>query len=187
MSHYVEIQVLPDPEFPDPVLMGALFSKLHRALVTSDQTKIGVSFPEYSLKPRKLGSILRLHSEAAVLESFMGGSWMKGLAEYTDASNVQPVPQQAHHCVFRRRQFKTNVERLRRRRMKRHEVDYNEAAATIPSDVIQQPNLPFATIRSQSTQQRFQLFIERDEIRTQPMSGPFNYYGLSDGATVPWF
>ena len=122
-----------------------------------------------------------------VLDSFMGGSWMKGLTEYTAVSEIQSVPQEAHHCVFKRRQFKTNVERLRRRRMKRHEEDYNEAAAAIPSEVAQRPNLPFATIRSQSTQQRFQLFIEREETQSEPVSGSFNYYGLSDGTTVPWF
>lgn len=187
MSHYVEIQVLPDPEFPDPVLMGALFSKLHRALVTSEQSNIGISFPEYSLKPRKLGSTLRLHGEAATLESLMQGNWMKGLSEYTEVSAVPPVPERVQYCVFRRRQFKTNVERLRRRRMKRHGEDHDQAAVAIPSSVAQQPKLPFATMRSQSTQQRFHLFIERGDTQPEPVLGTFNYYGLSDGATVPWF
>lgn len=30
MKHYLEIQVQPDPEFPAPHLMNALFAKLHR-------------------------------------------------------------------------------------------------------------------------------------------------------------
>lgn len=187
VTHYADIQVLPDPEFPDPVLMSALFSKLHRALVTNEESGIGVSFPEYRLKPRKLGSILRLHGNAPRLESLMQGNWMKGLTEYTEVSAIDLVPERAQHCAFRRRQFKTNVERLRRRRMKRHGEDYDQAAAAIPLSVAAQPELPFATVRSQSTRQRFHLFIERGDTQPEPISGRFNYYGLSDGATVPWF
>jgi CRISPR-associated endonuclease Csy4 len=187
MSHYVEIQVLRDPEFPVPVLMGALFSKLHRALVISEQSNIGISFPEYSLKPRRLGSTLRLNGEVATLELLMQGNWMKGLSEYTKVTAAQPIPKPVQYCVFRRHQFKTNVERLRRRRMKRHGEGHDQAAAAIPLSVAQQPELPFATVRSQSTQQRFHLFIERSEAQPEPVPGTFNYYGLSYGATVPWF
>ncbi len=32
MDHYLEIRVLPDPEFSSEMLMAALFAKLHRAL-----------------------------------------------------------------------------------------------------------------------------------------------------------
>ena len=34
MDHYLDIRLLPDPEFPAPLLMNALFTKLHRALVS---------------------------------------------------------------------------------------------------------------------------------------------------------
>ena len=187
LSHYVEIQILPDPEFPAPVLMSALFSKLHRVLVNNEQSSVGISFPEYSFKPRTLGSTLRLHSEAATLESLMRARWMKGLAEYAEVNALHPVPERVQYCIFKRRQFKTNVERLRRRRMKRHGEDYEQAASAVPSSVAQQPELPFATVRSQSTQQRFNLFVERSDTLAEPIFGPFNYYGLSDTATVPWF
>lgn len=32
MDHYIEIRVLPDPEFTEEMLMAALMAKLHRAL-----------------------------------------------------------------------------------------------------------------------------------------------------------
>ena len=32
MDHYIEIRVLPDPEFSEEMLMSALVAKLHRAL-----------------------------------------------------------------------------------------------------------------------------------------------------------
>ena len=31
MDHYLEIRVLPDPEFSEEMLMAALMAKLHRA------------------------------------------------------------------------------------------------------------------------------------------------------------
>lgn len=32
MDHYLDLRVLPDPEFNTEMLMAALFAKLHRAL-----------------------------------------------------------------------------------------------------------------------------------------------------------
>ena len=51
MDHYVDIQVLPDPEFLETTLMNELFSKLHRALGKHGQGKIGVSFPQARQNP----------------------------------------------------------------------------------------------------------------------------------------
>lgn len=44
MDHYLEIRVLPDPEFSSEMLMAALFAKLHRVLGARGQGDIGVSF-----------------------------------------------------------------------------------------------------------------------------------------------
>lgn len=35
MDHYLDIRVLPDPEFSAQTLLEALFAKLHRALVAT--------------------------------------------------------------------------------------------------------------------------------------------------------
>jgi len=67
-SHYLQIQVQPDPEFATNHLMGALFSKLHRRLVALDTSAIGVSFPRHQLKPRDIGDTLRLHGHLQDLE-----------------------------------------------------------------------------------------------------------------------
>ena len=187
MSHYIELEVLPDPEFTPPVLMSALFSKLHRQLAHEQWTDVGVSFPGYSTAPRSLGSVLRLHSTPQRLETLMATDWLRGVSEHTATSDINPVPADAEHRVFKRRQFKTNVERLRRRRMKRHGETYEQAADAIPSKVEQTPSLPFLVLRSQSTRQRFHCFIEQSAPQTEPVPGTFNAYGLSDHATVPCF
>lgn len=50
MDYYLDIKLMEDLEFSAPILMNALFSKLHRALVEVSQGEIGVSFPVLSGK-----------------------------------------------------------------------------------------------------------------------------------------
>lgn len=45
MDYFLDIRVLPDPEFSEEMLMAALFAKLHRALGARGKGDIGVSFP----------------------------------------------------------------------------------------------------------------------------------------------
>ncbi len=44
MNHYLDIRLLPDPEFTATVLMSALFSKLHRGLAELGTGRVGVQF-----------------------------------------------------------------------------------------------------------------------------------------------
>ncbi|MCK9506386.1 MAG: type I-F CRISPR-associated endoribonuclease Cas6/Csy4 [Porticoccaceae bacterium] len=187
MDHYVDIRLLPDPEFTTPMLMGALFGKLHRALVELKADHLGVSFPQYQLNPKTLGAILRIHGTEQGLSGLMQTGWLKGMADHIAGVEIRPVPQTGQCRVVKRRQYKTNVERLRRRRMKRKEESYEQATAAIPASVERQPELPFVTLRSQSTGQAFCVFIELGELQAEGVPGSFNRYGLGQQATVPWF
>jgi len=187
MDAYLEIRFLPDPEFPASFLMGALYAKLHRALVTLNARGIGVSFPDYSLAPRTLGDRLRLHGTRADLSQLMEQNWLKGMNDHIQCSEVLPIPDSVEYRTVSRRQFKTSSERLRRRRMKRKGETYEQAASAIPDSVEQTPNLPFVHMRSASTGQPFTLFIEQGELVEHPREGEFSTYGLSRQATIPWF
>lgn len=187
MDYYLEIRLLPDPEFSAAMLMGALYSKLHRALATLRSKSIGVSFPEYSRKPKKLGSVLRIHGDENALRHLQEMDWLKGMRDHTQIFAIQPVPSSAKHMVVQRRQFKTNAERLRRRRMKRKSETPEQAALAIPDSVERKPNLPFLVLRSLSTGQAFHLFIDQGPLRHERVDGQFNCYGLSQQATVPSF
>ena len=72
MDHYIDITLLPDPEFPVTTLMNALFSKLHRGLVDHGGRDIGVSFPDIAKNKRSLGKRMRLHGSKESLERLMG-------------------------------------------------------------------------------------------------------------------
>ncbi|MHA7879064.1 MAG: type I-F CRISPR-associated endoribonuclease Cas6/Csy4 [Saccharospirillum sp.] len=187
MDHYLEIQLRPDPEFGAPMLMNALISKLHRVLVEMDATDIGISFPEYSLSPRKLGSRMRLHGLEQRLNQLMEKRWLTGMYDHTQCNAPQPVPAEAKHLIVQRRQVKSNAERLRRRRMKRKGETYEQASQAIPNSIEQKSTLPFATLGSRSTGELFKLFIDQGEPLATEQPGAFSSYGLSKGATVPWF
>lgn len=187
MNYYIDIRLRPDPEFPVAMLMGALFGKLHRALVTLDVSDIGVSFPGHSLRPKTLGDLLRLHGSTAALDRLMASSWLSGMRDHVMLSDMAAVPRDASHRVVRRRQFKTNAERLRRRRAHRHGETLEQAREHIPDTVERKVKLPFVMLRSQSTGQSFSLFVEHGEVQAEAVTGAFSRYGLSQGATVPWF
>lgn len=186
-THYLDLTLLPDPEFSHAHLLGALVSKLHRALVQLRADDIGMSFPGHSLRPRTLGSVLRLHGPEAALAGLMASDCLRGMRDHLRQGAIAPAPADARHRVVQRRQFKTSAERLRRRRMQRKGETADQAAAAIPDSVERQPTLPFVHLRSTSSGHAFDLFIEHGPVVLAPTSGSFNSYGLSSDATVPWF
>ncbi len=187
MNHFLEIRLLPDPEFVSNVLMNALFAKLHRGLVELNSSTIGLSFPDQQKKNSTLGGRLRLHGSSDDLQRLMSQNWLTGIRDHISISEQNPVPINVQYRVVRRVQVKSNPERLRRRLMKRKGITEAEACQTIPDSVAKQVKLPFVVIKSQSTGQEFRLFIDHQPIVTEQTNGEFNCYGLSHTATVPWF
>ena len=189
MDHYLDIRLRPDPDFPPEMLMGALYSKLHRALHDLRANDIGVSFPDHKTgtRARTVGDRLRLHGQEARLEQLMAISWITGMRDHVMLEAIRPVPAGARHRVVRRRQFNTGSPSRARRHACRHGVGIEEAQRLMEKPASRQIALPFVQINSRSTEQRFALFIEHGQEQSQPVSGRFNQYGLSSEATVPWF
>ncbi|MEH6500947.1 MAG: type I-F CRISPR-associated endoribonuclease Cas6/Csy4 [Pseudoalteromonas distincta] len=185
MDHYIDLNLLPDPEFPAPILMNALFSKLHRVLAQVNSTEIGVSFP--AIGARHMGNTLRLHGSKTALENLMKQTWLTGMRDHCDASEVRQVPEDAGHCRLQRVQAKSNAERLRRRYQKRHPDESPEAVAKVIPDASEKRlELPYVRLKSQSTGQDFPLFIRQERVDAEQV-GAFNTYGFSQMATVPMF
>lgn len=187
MDAYLEIRLLPDPEFTPTTLMNALFSKLHRGLVTHGGRNIGVSFPDVGKNGRSLGERLRLHGSRADLEKLMATNWLVGMRDHAAVSEITEVPAHAKQRVVRRVQAKSNPERQRRRLIARKGITIGQAVQAIPDSAAEKLNLPYLVLISQSTGQQFRLFVEHLVVREQAMSGEFSAYGLSATATVPWF
>jgi CRISPR-associated endonuclease Csy4 len=187
MDHYIDIRLRPDPEFSPDTLLNALYVKLHRALVQHGQGDIGISFPDVRDAQMALGERLRLHGGMTTLQLFMEGAWLSGMREHVSTGQITQTPAHAKHRVVRRVQAKSNVERQRRRHMKRHGLSEEQARERIPDSAAQRLRLPCVQLNSTSTDQSFPLFIQHGELREQAQPGAFNSYGLSATATVPWF
>lgn len=186
MDWYLDIRILPDPEFPASQLMNALFSKLHRALVALKSTDIGVSFPEGDDAKPGLGSTMRLHGTEDAFLRLMAGPWLSGMRDYVHVSAVARVPANTMHRRVRRVQVKSNPDRIRRRQMRRHGWTEAEGRSRVPDDAGRMLTLPFLVCDSGSTGHRFRLFIEQVPA-DRSMPGTFNAYGLSPTRTIPWF
>ncbi|RMX06922.1 type I-F CRISPR-associated endoribonuclease Cas6/Csy4 [Corticibacter populi] len=186
-THYIDIQLLPDPEFSPTHLLSALVAKLHRALAAQGTNDIAIAFPQYQLQPRSLGQVLRLLGPETSLQTLIASDWLRGMRDHTQLTGIAAVPAEAEQRHLTRRQFKTSAERLRRRRIKRKGETAEQAATAIPDSVERQPDLPFVHLRSSSTGQPFQLFLALSEPVSAPVHGTFNAYGLSATATIAWF
>ncbi len=189
MDHYLELRLMPDPEFKSTVLMNALFAKLHRALFDLNSTRIGISFPGVQTDPKHpgLGDRLRLHGTAADLHGLMALDWLTGMRDHTELYGPAPVPRTDSHRVVRRVQVKSSPERLRRRLVRRKGITDAEACQAISQDKAERLDLPYVTLTSRSTGQRFRLFIDHRPPGNELVDGAFSCYGLSPTATVPWF
>lgn len=187
MDHYLDLQLRDDPEFAPHYLLSALHTKLHHALVAADHGRVGVSFPDLVPEKRLLGKRLRLHGSLADLASLMETNWLVGMRDHVDTGKPALVPDHARHRFVRRVQADSNPERLRRRLMRRHQIDEKTARERIPTGSARLLSLPWLHLRSASTGQHFRLFIEHGELQPAATPGVFSTYGLSRSTTVPWF
>lgn len=187
MDAYLEITLLPDPEFVPTLLMNALFSKLHRGLVEHGVGNVGVSFPDVEKNGRSLGKRLRLHGRRADLEKLMALNWLAGMRDHTSVTEIADVPAMAKARIVRRVQAKSNPERLRRRLIVRKGISIEQAMQDIPDSAAEKLALPYLVLTSQSTGQQFRLFVEHLAVQEIAVKGKFSAYGLSSTATIPWF
>ena len=191
VSHYLDIYLLPDPEFATPNLMNALYAKLHRALhdrIQAQQESIGISFPDQRNTTAPLGTTLRLHSSEAALTALMSSTWLTGMRDHTRCTPIQAIPSgiQTHRSV-RRIDVQSNPEKLRRRWLKHH-PDQPEAAAraAYPDTLAQRSQHAFIQLSSRSNGHQYKLFIEQTPANAH--AGNFSSFGLStNNSTIPWF
>lgn len=184
MDHYLDLTLLPDPEFPQAQLMNALFAKLHRGLHDLRRDDVGVSFPGVS---RDLGGCLRLHGSAEALDRLMALKWLTGMRDHLRVGELTRVPADTEYRCVSRVQVDSNPDRARRRLMKRHNLNYEEACQRIPDGAARRSDLPFVVLRSNGSGDAFRLFIRHGPLLRSPKPGRFGGYGLSAETTIPWF
>ena len=195
MKYYQEITLIDQAEISSYFIWSKLYTQLHIALAkikdTNDKVNIGVSFPQYRFNQEKsigfLGTKLRLFApNEADLKKLDLKKWLDRLTDYVHITSIREVPENVKgYAIYKRKQVKTNAERLARHRVKRGDIGFDEALARY-SNVVTTTELPFIQMKSLTSDQMFKLFIEKRSIE-QSKSQVFSTYGLSSESSVPEF
>ncbi len=183
MDYYIDIKVLPDPEFTTPVLLNALYAKCHRIIGQEGNGEVGVSFPHHK---KTLGDLLRLHGSQNQLTQLMEKNWLKGLGDYTHKSNILPIPSSVQYRTVARIQ-KKSPHNKRKRVIAKGWCTEAEALEKFKNEEQIELKLPYAQLKSLSKKTTIRLFIQHGELMKNSMTGKFSSYGLSRTATIPWF
>ena len=200
MNYYIEVTLIENEKFSPYELWSQLYSQLHLALVevknADNKVNIGFSFPQYRFHQDKgvgfIGTKLRLFAESdADLKKLDIRRWLERLEDYVHVTSIREIPNDIkNYAIYKRKQVKTNAQRLARHRVKRGDIGFDEALARY-SNVVTKTNFPYIEMKSLSTsdqqsEKRFKLFIEKqpaEKTETQV----FSTYGLSSVSSVPEF
>ncbi|WP_179998413.1 type I-F CRISPR-associated endoribonuclease Cas6/Csy4 [Acinetobacter sp. YH12239] len=204
MNYYIEVTLMENEKFSPYELWSQLYPQLHLALVevknADNKVNIGFSFPQYRFNQDKgvgfIGTKLRLFSESeADLKRLDIRKWLHfkdlDLNDYVHITSIREVPSDIKgYAIYKRKQVKTNAQRLARHRVKRGDIGFDEALARY-SNVVTTTNLPYIEMKSLSTsdqqsERRFKLFIEKQPAEKSETQ-VFSTYGLSSVSSVPEF
>lgn len=200
MNYYIEVTLMENEKFSPYELWSQLYPQLHLALVEvknpDNKVNIGFSFPQYRFHQDKgigfIGTKLRLFAESeADLKKLDIRKWLERLEDYVHITSIREVPSDIKgYAIYKRKQVKTNAQRLARHRVKRGDIGFDEALARY-SNVVTTTNLPYIEMKSLSTsdqqgEKRFKLFIEKLPA-TKSETQVFSTYGLSSESSVPEF
>lgn len=199
MNYYIDITLLPSDDIGVHFLWTKVMTQVHLALVEMkdehEKVPVAVSFPEYREKQDKksafVGKKLRLLSrDKADLERLNLSKWFNRLSDYVHIKAIGDVPSTDVYESFTRKNGPESLEKLIRRRMKRHKETIEQAKKYYKglSPKPEDKPVPFIRMKSLEAQHEFRLSIARKT--TEPASNTaqvFNTYGLSASGVLPKF
>lgn len=193
MKYYQQITLLPTADVGIYFLWEKVYQQIHLALVEikdgAGHVPVGISFPGYTKNPWALGNQLRLFSpDEETLHNLAASQWLQRLSNYVHITEIQPILPTQSYAIYQRRQPKSSMDRIARRKARRHNLSLEQAIASLNNFQEERKiNNPYIQLKSQSSQHRFRLFIAKEET-DKAHNGLFSTYGLSlSGSTVPIF
>jgi len=183
MKHYIDVQLKPDAEMRENVLLNKVYTKLHKALCTLKATDIGVSFPQYHVK---LGDVVRIHGSDEKLVELQAMNWLGGLVGYCGVSDITPIPAQVKFRTVSRKQSNMTVSKSRRL-VKRGSLSPDEVKQYKAKMFSKGLDHPYLELESGSNGHKHRRYIQFGELLNVQVEGEFDQFGLSKVATVPWF
>ena len=184
MDSYIEVTIKPDAEMRENLLLNKVYTKLHKALVALKSENVGVSFPNYKVR---LGKVLRIHSNSAMLNDLSGLNWLGGLIGYCEVSNIKPTPESCEYRTISRIQSTMSQAKLRRL-IKRNGLKDEEIKAYKAKMFSKGlDDNPYLELKSSSTGYNHRRYLQFGRLLDNPVQGKFDKFGLSKEATIPWF
>jgi len=192
MKYYREITILPTVDISLHFLWEKIFQQIHLGFVemqdSNGKVPLGIGLPEYFSEYGPLGRKLRIFSlSKEIILEYDADTLLKRLSDYVHLTGIRETPEKTRSfCRFKRQHTKTNVERLARRKAKRHGIGYEQALLELDGFKDKKVETPYINMQSLSTNKKFRLFILK-EICDTPVYEGFSTYGLSSVSTVPDF
>ena len=128
---YQEITLLPSQEININFLMGKIFNSLHLYFVKTQVEGIvntGISFPEYDLEKKALGSKIRLFFDSyESCEKMNLNVYLKAYDDYIHIRSRRDIPNNVTYAIFKRVQKKGSKQNLANRYSKRKNISYEAA------------------------------------------------------------
>lgn len=201
MKHYIDITLLPSDDIGIHFLWSKVMMQIHLALVEiqdeNDQVPVATSFPEYRESEGKnhgfLGQKLRLFAvDQNDLHRLDIKNWLSRLSDYVFVKEISSIPAVDSFESFSRENTTGSVDKQIRRRMKRHNENYEQALRHYigyqPSN--EKSLAPFIRLKSLTSGNDFCLNIVRAkhvDNRGEIQNQGFNTYGLSPTGVLPKF
>ena len=185
-GYYIDLTIIPS-DISANFILSKIYCELHLGLVSmkdeNDRVPVGFAFPEYR-KNKNLGEKLRLFSlEKEPLETLNPQSLLANMLDYVHITSIREVGHFDKYVMYKRKQYKSNKERLARRIVKRKGITFDKAMESLGSFEEKTSRLPYLKLKSISNGNQFKLFIE-ESIIDNIGSSTFNTYGLSDGISA---
>ena len=192
MGFYLDVTLLPGINIGLPFLWEKIFKKVHLAIVEKldgeGNSKVGISFPEYSYGKKTLGSKLRFFSrEMESLKELAIPKCLRPFMDYVHITSVRPVPRKTlGYSFYKRERTKSSLTRIARRKAKREGITEKLALSRLDGFKERFSKAPYINLQSHETKQRFKLFILKE--KTDSLVGhAFSSYGFGIGSSVPEF
>lgn len=183
MDYYIDVQLKPDAEMRENVLLNEVYTKFHKALFSLKATDIGVSFPNYKIK---LGDLIRVHGSETRLKELQSANWLGCLTGCCDVTEVQSIPAGLRYRNVSRKQANMTAAKLRRL-IKRGSISTEDAKQYKAKMFSKGLDNPFLELESSSNGKKHRRYIAFSELFDKAVVGQFDQFGLSKDATIPWF
>lgn len=183
MEYYINVQIKPDAEMRENVLLNKVYTKFHKALSIMKATDIGVSFPKYKII---LGDIIRLHGSYKRLLELQETNWLGGLNGYCNVSEVLIIPDAISNRKVSRKQPNMTAAKLRRL-IKRNSISSEEIKKYKAKMFNYGLDNPYLELESITNGNKHRRYIQFSELSDKALTGKFDQFGLSKTATIPWF